>query len=91
MSSGQKPSTSKKKKIPRRPTHINTDRIGKKFRNINPGYNQAIKEFIFSNVCAKDYVGGLAPVKKHTTSVKNVKHIKAVKQQIPVTKMNMFK
>nr|CAH7768616.1 unnamed protein product [Callosobruchus chinensis] len=52
--------------------------------------NQGIAYFNCS-ACGKDYIGGIAAVKKHNISLKHVKRLNAVKQQKSVTEMKVFK
>nr|CAH7748878.1 unnamed protein product [Callosobruchus chinensis] len=52
--------------------------------------NQGITYFNCS-ACGKDYIGGIAAVKKHNISLKHVKRLNAVKQQKSVTEMKVFK
>nr|CAH7748690.1 unnamed protein product [Callosobruchus chinensis] len=52
--------------------------------------NQGITYFNCS-ACGKDYIVGIAAVKKHNISSKHVKRLNAVKQQKSVTEMKVFK
>lgn len=41
--------------------------------------------------CGRDYIGGMAAIKKHNISLKHVKRLNTVKQQKSVTEMKVFK